>query len=66
MYFFSRHACALIKNPLQRYYFFLIHANNSEDFCDFTPKIFVILLRLFLFCECKGTQNLRCMQEKKE
>ena len=48
MCFFSRHACALIKNPLQRYYFFLIHANNSEDFCDFTPKIFVILLRGFL------------------
>ena len=47
MCLFSRHACALIKNPLQRYYFFLIYANNSEDFCDFTPNFLVNSLRTF-------------------
>ena len=47
MCLFSRHACALIKNPLQRYYFFLIYANNSEDFCNFTPNFLTNPLRTF-------------------
>ncbi len=32
---------------LQRYYFFLIYANNSEDFHNFTPNFLEISLRTF-------------------